>query len=267
MDEKEKISQTKYIGCVDQKYLQTLAVILKPFKERSFELMHIQPGHKVIDIGCGPGTDTIRMAELVGQAGQVVGIDFDCDMILTANKKAKETGLEDRVLHRYCDAISTIYDNDSFDASRSERLFQHVLNPEQVLSEMLRITKPMGWIVVGDTDHSTLTIDNSDVDIEWRLRRFRTDKLKNGYAGRQLYRLFKQQNLKEIIVEIFPIFLTDYSLLRYLSISDIVEKEAILEGIITEEEQHRWHTNLKQADEKGEFFSNFNIILVAGRKY
>ncbi|MCD4763177.1 MAG: methyltransferase domain-containing protein [Desulfobacterales bacterium] len=260
------MSQTEYLGYVNSEYLKILALKVKSLKERSYELMHLQTGHRVIDLGCGSGIDTIPLAKFVGPISQVIGIDIDNQMIVTANKKAKEAGVADRVIHEYADAMSLPYGSNYFDACRSERLFQHMLNPEKVLFEMVRITKPRGWIVVADTDQSTLSIDNSVVDIEWKIRRFRTDKFKNGYAGRQLYRLFKQQNFADIIVEIFPVFLTDYTLVRYLALLDEVEREAIAVSIITKEELQHWHTNLKQADEEGTFFASITMIIVAGRK-
>src|SRR3990170_3433668 len=130
---------------------------------------------------------------------------------------------ESHVIHKHIDAKSIPYESDYFDACRSERLFQHVLNPEEILSEMVRITRPGGWIVVGDTDHSTMTIDTPDLDIEWCLHRYRTDIIKDGYMGRKLYRLFKQQGLSDIILEIFPYFSIDYTLTRYLALLDEVE--------------------------------------------
>ncbi len=98
------------------------------------------------------------------------------------------------------------------------------------------------------------------------LRCFRTDKFKSGYAGRQLYRLFKQQNLADITVELFPFFSTDYTLTRYFSLFDEAEREAVDVGVITEEELQRWHADLERADEDGVFFASFTMMLVAGRK-
>lgn len=262
----KEISQIDHLGYVNPEYLKILAPKVKSLKERSYELMHLQKGHQVIDLGCGPGIDTIPLAKFVGPGGQVIGIDIDNQMIAAANKKAKETGVAGRVMHEYADAMSLPYNSNYFDACRSERLFQHVLNPEKVLFEMYRITRPRGWVVVADTDHSTLSIDNSIVDIEWKIRRFRTEKFRNGYVGRQLYRLFKQQNFVDIIVEIFPFFFTDYSLVRYLALLDEVEHEAIAVNIITEEELQLWHANLKQADEEGTFFASISMMIVAGCK-
>ena len=55
-----------YSGYVDSEYLKMLARLTKPVKQLTYELMQIEPGHKVLDVGCGPATDTIQLAPLVG---------------------------------------------------------------------------------------------------------------------------------------------------------------------------------------------------------
>ena len=98
---KKHIKQKKYLEYVGPKYLQTLAQEIKPLKERSYELMHLQTGHRVLDVGCGPGTDTIPLGRLVGSAGEVIGIDIDHQMIEIANKNTKETNIADWVIHDF----------------------------------------------------------------------------------------------------------------------------------------------------------------------
>jgi SAM-dependent methyltransferase len=80
-------------GYVDQNYLQMLAQLLLPYKLRSHGLMEISPGHEVLDVGCGPGTDTIMLAALTGPTGRVVGVDHDADMIAEADSRAEAPGV------------------------------------------------------------------------------------------------------------------------------------------------------------------------------
>jgi len=228
--------------------------------------MHIQNGHKVLDIGCGPGIDTIPLAQFVGPTGQVIGIDIDKKMLDLANEKAKEAAVNDWVIHKHFDVESIPYNANYFDSCHCDRLLQHMLYPVRAISEMIRVTKQNGWIVLSDTDHSTLTIDTPDIDIEWKLRRFHTELFKNGYIGRQLYRLFKRQNLEDIVIETIPLFSTDYTWTRYIALLDKTEKEAIAADIITDEELKRWHNNLERSDKEGVFFCSVIMVLIAGRK-
>ncbi len=228
--------------------------------------MHINNGYRLLDLGCGPGIDTIPLAQFVGPTGQIIGIDIDKEMINIANEKAKEAKVADWVIHKHFEAEYVPYNSNYFDSCHCERLLQHLREPERAISEMIRVTKPNGWIVVSDTDHSTLTIDSPDIDIEWKMRRFHTELFKSGYIGRQLYRLFRQQNLEDIVVEIFPLFSTEYMLTRYIALLDKTEKEAIATGTITDEELKRWHNNLERSNEDGVFFSSIIMVLIAGRK-
>jgi ubiquinone/menaquinone biosynthesis C-methylase UbiE len=58
-------------GYVDPEFLRVIGNQLNHIKQRSYALMQIQAGHKVLDLGCGPGTDTIPLAPFVGVNGQV----------------------------------------------------------------------------------------------------------------------------------------------------------------------------------------------------
>jgi Methyltransferase domain len=111
-------------------------------------------------------------------------------------------------------SVSENIDVDNFvvvEILSSERLFQHLREPDRALAEMLRVTKPGGWIVVVDTDTATVSIDSDEIELERRLCRFYSDhRVWNGYSGRQLYRRFKQQKMRDINVEIAPVYITDY---------------------------------------------------------
>ena len=133
--------------------------------------------------------------------------------------------------------------------------------------EMARVTKPGGWVVVLDADHGTWSIDSPEVEIERRITRALAERMViNGYAGRQLYGLFKRQQFAEINVEIQPLYFTNYAQFRYGTQMDIIEREALAAGSVTAEELRRWQQNLEAAETTGTFFAHAAGILVAGRK-
>lgn len=245
-----------------------LARVLEPVKRASYERMNLEPGHRVLDLGCGPGVDTVTLAGLVGPSGRVVGIDGAPEMIAAANRRAQEAGVDQRVTHLTADVEASLpLEPQSFDAARSERLFQHLDHPERALSEMVRATRSDGWVVVVDTDWTTASIDTTRVDIEQRIKRYLVEeRIRNPTAGRQLYRLFHRQGLVDLSVEIKPMLLTDLEAGRSVSALDAVEADSLSAGVVTEEELDLWHLDLQRLGEDGLFWLNINVVLVAGRK-
>jgi ubiquinone/menaquinone biosynthesis C-methylase UbiE len=254
-------------GYVDSDYLQVAAKLLHPVKERSYDLMHIQSGQTLLDLGCGPGIDTIRLARLTGPHGKVVGIDRDTAMLGEARRQAQQAGLSACVEYACADAAALPFASGYFNACRSERLFMHVPHSYAAVTEMVRVTKPGGWIVVVDPDWGTASIDTTEIETERRLMRFRAEKLMhNGYSGRQLYRLFKQHQLTDIDVEILPICVKDYALARYMDRLDQVEQAALAASCISHDDLLQWRTQLEKADNAGFFFASVCMVMAMGRK-
>ena len=260
-------SDHKPTGYVDPEYLQAAGNHLIKIKQRSYTRMQIEPGHKVLDLGCGPGTDTIPLAPLVGVNGLVIGADYDAAMIAEADKLAREAGVSTWVRHERVDATEMPFKSNHFDACRSDRLFQHLPDPGQAMAELVRVTKPGGWIVVLDTDWGSLSIDSDETGIERKLARFMAESfLNNGYSGRRLYRLFKQQNLLDVTFEVFPNASTHYSIARKAIEGGRNEQEALKAGAITSEELQRWRAGLERADSEGRFFCSVNTVMLTGRR-
>lgn len=254
-------------GSVDTNYLERIGQLLLPVKQRSYEFMQIAPGHHVLDVGCGPGTDTLPLAQLVGETGHVTGVDSDWQMIELARQRAEQSGMTGRISHDMGDATELSYDDDRFDSCRSERVFQMIPVPERVLAEMVRVTRPGGRVVVADADWTTVSIDLTPMDLETRLRQvFVTRTSLNGGSGRQLYRLFKQAGLAEVEYAIVPLALTSYKLMRYVLNADRAEAAALSDGLVTAAELDAWNQSLQQADAAGIFFAFVTSIVVAGVK-
>src|SRR5215469_1344199 len=62
------------------------------YKTLSYELLDVKPGMRVLDVGCGMGGDLPALADRVGPAGMVVGIEPDWDLLQEA--QAASSGRE-----------------------------------------------------------------------------------------------------------------------------------------------------------------------------
>jgi ubiquinone/menaquinone biosynthesis C-methylase UbiE len=254
-------------GYVDPGYLQSIGSFIDSLKKRTYECMQIKAGDKVLDVGCGSGIDTVALSHFVGSTGQVLGVDYDNDMVTEAERYAEKKEVSAWVKHKSADATSLPFDAGYFDSCRSERLFQHLPNPRLSLQEMTRVTKIGGTIVALDTDWGTASLDTSEVDVERRLSRFFAEHmLNNGYAGRQLYRLFKEQGLRNVSFEVFPLVVTSYAFHRQIILADRLEAEALAKNIVTEDELRRFRIVREQADTEDVYFSCGCMMLVYGQK-
>ncbi len=109
----------------------------------------LQPGERVIDVGCGTGSLALLAGERVRPGGRVVGIDASPQMIQTASKKRKRgKPVEFRVA-----AIEQLpFEPDEFDAAFSTLMLHHL--PDDVkeagLREVRRVLKPGGRLVIVD---------------------------------------------------------------------------------------------------------------------
>jgi ubiquinone/menaquinone biosynthesis C-methylase UbiE len=258
---------SQHKGHVDATYLDTVQGVLSDLKRLTYEHMRLEPGDKVLDAGCGPGTDTIPLAPLVGPSGRVIGVDHDAEMIAEAERRALEAGVTARVTHEQADATALPYPAAYFDACRCERLFEHLHDPAKALSEMARVTRSGGWIVVLDSDWGSLSIDTCEIDAERRQVRFFTEHVvNNGYSGRQLYRLFKRQGLADVSVQVCGVPFTDYALVRQVMLMERCEREAVVSGVVSAQDLERLHACWEQADADGVFFASMSMVLVSGRK-
>jgi len=254
------------LGYVDPAYLEGTARLLRALKDNSYDWMQAQRGHRVLDLGCGPGTDTLALAERVRNDGMVVGIDRKPAMLKEAERRAREARLGTRIVHHLADATRLPLRSGSCDASRAERLFQRLSDPVAALAELLRVTRRGGWVVVLDTDWGTLSLHSPEIAIERRLARVHADHLlHNGYAGRQIYHLLKRQGVAHVRVAVYPVYAVNLAQVRLLTVLDEVERKAIDLGVITQAELRRWHASLQALETEGGVFCTATLIMVAGQ--
>lgn len=258
---------TQGLGYVDPGYLDAAARLVATGKRLSYERMHVAPGATVLDVGCGPGTDTLPLAELVGPGGLVHGIDRDAEMVAEAERRAADAGLTGRVEHRVGDAYALPWEDGTFHAVRCERLFLHLDRPEQATAEMVRVTKTGGRVVLMDTDWGTRSVDTPEVELERRLARVLAERcMANGYSGRRLWGLMKEAAVRDLTVDLVPLHVDEYDFWRLLSRMELAFDEAVRAGAMTADEVRRLDDSFREKDAAGTFFASTTVVLVAGTR-
>ncbi len=101
----------------------------------------IQPGHQVLDMGCGAGLDTLLAA---GRAARVFAVDFSPEMLRRAGRSLEEMGLTEKVKLIRAEAQSLPFPDGSLDVALVNGLFN--LNPfrEEAFRELARVLRSGG---------------------------------------------------------------------------------------------------------------------------
>lgn len=254
-------------GSAPVDYLEAAARTLSTLKERSYELLRLSPGAKVIDIGCGPGLDTVKLVPLVGSDGLVVGVDQDWPTIMTAHRRSADSDSRGSVHYSSADGHCLPFREGQFDAARCDRVLMHIQDPLPVIAEMARVLKPGGRIALTEPDWGTLSISSSLTPIERRLAQIRADRtLSNGYVGRTLYQLLQEVGCGDLSVEVAAVWSTRLAEIRYLTFLDRVEADAVKLGMLSEHDVALWRQDLERLDRSGHCFAQMNVITTAATK-
>ncbi len=122
---------------------------------------------RVLDVGCGTGEITRRLAELL-PAATLVGVDVHEAHLLEARARSAEHG--DRIDYRRGDAFALEFQNASFDLVVCRHLLQAIPDAEAVLAELVRVTRPGGVVHVVAEDYAMMHFHPVDVDTDdfWR---------------------------------------------------------------------------------------------------
>ncbi len=118
------------------------------------EVARIVGGHEiagcaVLDIGSGAGGVDIALVRN-HRVAAVLGVDVQDELVELAASRAAKAGLQDRVSYRLIKSGPLPFTDASFDVVFSKDAIIHVPDKEALFSEVLRVLRPAGHLLVGD---------------------------------------------------------------------------------------------------------------------
>ena len=112
--------------------------------------LQLQPGERVLDVGCGPGRLAMVFAERVAPSGWVAGIDPSSEMIDRATARARKNGVPASFQVGYAQQLP--FADNEFDAAACTLALHHVAEDDQqtAVAEMYRVLKPEGRLLIAE---------------------------------------------------------------------------------------------------------------------
>ena len=120
---------------------------LAPAHDRLMAVSHLASGMRVLEVACGSGLITARIAGAVGPAGAIVATDLAQVMVDETARMASEHGLA-HVTTQRMDAEELDFSDRHFDAAICALGLMYVPNPNRALAEMARVTRPGGRVSI-----------------------------------------------------------------------------------------------------------------------
>jgi arsenite methyltransferase len=140
----EDLDYPDELAAVPESAVQSFAGVANPFS-----LGRLEPGERVLDLGCGAGTDSLVAVQMVGPDASVVGIDMTPEMLAKARAAAAEMGAVN-VGFVEGEVEDLPFADASFDVVISNGVIDLIPDKDAVFAEVFRVLAPGGRIQIAD---------------------------------------------------------------------------------------------------------------------
>ena len=122
----------------------------EPTLREAIRALHLPPGSRGLDAGCGIGLPALLLAEAVGPAGHVTGLDISAEFLLHAKEIVNKSGLSEQISFQEGDVNKLPFNDDTFDWVWSSDCVGYPTSEEPLplLKELARVVKPGGSVAI-----------------------------------------------------------------------------------------------------------------------
>lgn len=131
-------------------------IVYAPFARKIVKcLAPLERGSTIVDLGTGPGLLSIELNKLLPQA-KIIGVDLSSEMLKIARKNAHEAGMSNYET-RLGKAEEMPIESNSVDLVVSQSSLHEWENPQKGFSEIFRVLKPGGSLILKDYNRDWLS--------------------------------------------------------------------------------------------------------------
>lgn len=161
----------------------------------------VRPGSEVLSVGCGPGVILNEVSELHSSI-RATGIDISAERVKEAVQRNRENP---RLKFVRGDAQALPFPSDSFDLVYSRMLLQYLREKEKAVTEMVRVCKPGGLVLLQDLDGQLLWHYPEDASVQRAVEKVLAVLAPTGFdpfVGRKLFFLGQKAGLRSLDVQV-----------------------------------------------------------------
>lgn len=231
--------------------------LLVELKRLAIQRTRTGPGATVLDVGCGFGLESLRLARAVAPGGAVTGVDASARFVAEARRRAAADGLA--VTFVEGDATALPFPDGAFDVARAERVLVYVPDPDAAIAEMVRVTRPGGRIAVITPDFDTNTVGVGDRATTRTILAHECDTaVVNGWLPRRLAPALAAAGAHGVEVASRMVVLTPGLAATYFT---GVAHSAATAGVVTPAAAQEWTSELVRRRDDGTLFAAIGYYL------
>lgn len=230
------------------------------------DFMNIDGLQNILDLGCGTGFAAREIAKRPNFSGNIVGVDISSALIKQASELADEEGLSSRIDFRVGDSRNLEDSDESFDAVIAHTLISHLPDPQVLINEMIRLSKPGGFVAIFDGDYASLTFSHPDAEKGKAIDELIISSIvTQSRILRQLPLFLKSSGLE--IEEAFSCVVTDAGKAEFWASSvESMRKLLPAANAMSAEEADIWANDRNTESDNGTFFASCNYYAYVARK-
>ena len=230
---------------------------LQELKKLGVEHIGIGPGARVLEVGCGFGLETLRLARLAAAGGSVAGCDLSADFLAEARRRAQAARLD--IAFTQARAEQLPYPDHSFGVLWAERVLIYVPDVRQAVSEMRRVLRPGGRVALIEPDISTSTINLEDRVLVRRVMGHEADtNVAHGWLPGLLRGVLDEVGFREIELATRVVVFAPELAASYFAQCG---RSAAAAGVISDAELQAWNAGIQELVARKSLFATVGYFL------
>ncbi|WP_306300582.1 methyltransferase domain-containing protein [Streptomyces sp. NRRL B-24572] len=223
-------------------------------RARSYDLLGVAAGTRLLDVGCGGG---LAVAEASALGAFATGVDRDEEMIAAARERHPGHAFA------VAEAGALPYEDGAWDAYRADKVLHELPDPGAALAEARRVLAPGGRAVLTGQDWDTFVLDAEDGALTRRIVHARADLVTGPRVARRFRGLLLDHGFEEVEVEVSTAVLTDA---RRLPLAAGLAESAVRTGAVTPEEAEAWTADQTARAAGDRFFLAVPVFTASGTR-